>query len=104
MEARTNRCAVCEADFYLKDLVEGKCKQCTELYPDCKNKLEAMAKHGGKEVNKMGDELDEARVQEIVNKAMESVVHRFEESLDNLVKQLPPTEKRGPGRTKKEAK
>jgi len=108
------RCPVCEADFYPSgvDKETGKCKLCTELYPDCKDKLEAMAKFGGVEKNKMGDELDEGRVKEIVSEALNPLMEKLDALLNKPETVLIPTkdkvveveipQKRGPGRPKKE--
>lgn len=110
------RCPVCEADFYPKDVDKetGKCKQCTELYPDCKDKLEAMAKFGGVEKNKMGDELDEGRVKEIVSEALNPLMAKLDALLgaktevkeEKRVESETPQQfdkvKRGPGRPRKE--
>lgn len=93
------RCSVCEADFRVGVLKDGKCPSCAVEFPNAKNKKEAMAVHPTP--NKMGDELDEAKINEMIDKAFSNVVRIFEESLEHYEKKVETT-KRGPGRPKKE--
>ena len=92
----TSKCVICEADFRKNVIKDGKCPTCLKEHPDVNSREEAMAKV--KIPNKMGDELTELRVKEIVGEMLETRFAPILEKLDALA------QKRGPGRPKKETK
>jgi hypothetical protein len=92
---------ICEADFRKEAIQEGKCPICLKQHPDAKDKLEAMSKN--QVPNRMGDELDEMRVREIVGDAINPLMEKLDAFLSDppVAKGLPEAKKR-PGRPKKE--
>lgn len=83
-------CKICEADFRIGVLVDGKCKACSALYPKCNSKQEAQQAH--EPVNKMGDELNETRVASMIADMLDQRLNPLVEKMDALLS------KKGPGR------
>lgn len=104
-------CVICEADFRRGALKDDKCLTCTTLYPKARNKKEAQAAH--QPPNKMGDELDDLKVRDIVAEMLDQRFLPLLEKLDKVLAPAPavaapgesfgptPEVKRGPGRPKK---
>ena len=97
--AEVGRCCICEADFRVSALKDGKCPLCLEQHPDEKSRDEVLSKV--KIPNKMGDEIDELRVREIVGEMLDSRLNPVVEKLDQALKVEAAPVKRGPGRPKK---
>jgi len=95
------RCIICQADFREEALKDGKCSLCQKEHPEEKSREEVLAKV--KIPNKLGDELDEFRVREIVGEMLDGRLKPVVEKLDAA---LATTEapKKVPGRPKKETK
>lgn len=93
----SSKCKICEADFRLSALKDGKCSVCVREHPNEKSLAEVLSKV--KVPNKMGDELDENRVRVVVGEMLDE---RIKPILDKLDAALEPEPKRGPGRPKKE--